>query len=158
MIRDDTSDSEPQDGLILSESGRFGTSVKKTRFGGSGTRAPAGSGAAIVVRHDRERRHGRLRERDALRRPGGASATVKRAAGEAGGTPSAKATRFGDLGDLRVWLRRHLVGASEMWLRRRGRRPYRAAAGPPRGASRRGALIASGPRRVGAPPPAGATF
>ena len=76
----------------------------------------------------------------------------ERAAGEAGGMPSEKATRFGDLTECSS----EPSETSEMWLRRRdGALVPSAAAGPPRGASRRGALIASG--AAGAPP-AGATF
>ena len=76
----------------------------------------------------------------------------ERAAGEAGGMPSEKATRFGD----RTECSSEPSETSDMWLRRRdGALIASAAAGPPRGASRRGALIASG---AGGAPPAGATF
>ena len=75
----------------------------------------------------------------------------ERAAGEAGGMPSEKATRFGDLTECSS----EPSETSEMWLRRRdGALVPSAAAGPPRGASRRGALIESG----AAGPPAGATL
>ena len=74
----------------------------------------------------------------------------ERAAGEAGGMPSEKATRFGLLTECSS----EPSETSEMWLRRRDG-ALSGMAGPPRGASRRGALIASG---AGGAPPAGATF
>ena len=76
-----------------------------------------------------------------------------RAAGEAGGIPSEKATRFGDLTECSS---EPSSVTSEMWLRRLEETLIASGVvGPPRGASRRGALIASG--AAGAPP-AGATF
>ena len=75
----------------------------------------------------------------------------ERAAGEAGGMPSEKATRFGDFTECSS----EPSETSEMWLRRLEETlRASAAAGPPRGASRRGALIESG----AAGPPSGATF
>ena len=98
----------------MSESGRFGTSVKKTRFGDVG-RAPGGSGGGVSsdctvsgdtgasVNATRFGDRGRVGDRE-------------RAAGEAGGMPSLKATRFGDFTDCSS---EPSSVASEMWLRRR---------------------------------------
>ena len=56
----------------------------------------------------------------------------ERAAGEAGGMPSEKATRFGDLTECSS----EPSETSEMWLRRRdGALIASGAAGPPRGAT-----------------------
>jgi hypothetical protein len=133
----------------LSESGRFGTSVKKTRLGEVG-RAPGGSGGVssdCTVSGDTGASVNATRFGDR-----GRVGDDERAAGEAGGMPSAKATRFWDFTECAS---EPSSVTSEMWLRRRdGTLMASAAAGPPSGASRRGALIASG----AAGPPAGATF
>ena len=96
----------------MSESGRFGTSVKKTRLGEVG-RAPGGSGGGAssdcTVSGDTGASVNATRFGD-RGRVGDA-----RAAGEAGGTPSAKATRFGDFAECSS---EPSSVTSEMWLRR----------------------------------------
>ena len=136
---------------MFREGGRLvGTSsVKKTRFGEVG-RVPGGSGGVssdCTVIGDTGASVNATRFGDWGRGFGD-----ERAAGEAGGMPSEKATRFGDLTEYSS----EPSETSEMWLRRLEETLVAtAAASPPRGASRRGALIASG--AAGAPP-AGATF
>ena len=98
---------------MFSESGRFvGTaSVKKTRFGEVG-RVPGGSGGVssdCTVIGDTGASVNATRRFGDRGRVGD-----ERAAGEAGGMPSEKATRFGDFTDCSS----EPSETSEMWLRR----------------------------------------
>ena len=96
----------------MSESGRFGTSVKKTRLGDVG-RVPGGSGGVessdTTVMGDTGASVNATRFGDR-----GRVGDDERAAGEAGGMPSEKATRFGDFTECSS----EPSETSEMWLRR----------------------------------------